>query len=86
MEKITKEWLANNTNIDSISTLLIKDVELHPYLLDFYYNELIELNKTKKVCLTPQGKLDTFQYEFNQRQSEKLSKRLFKPTELTFHG
>ncbi len=86
MEKITKEWFAKNSNIDSISTILLKEVEIHPHMLEFYFAELIKLNNSKKICLTSQGKLDTFQYEFNLRQSEKNSRKLFKPQQLTFFG
>ena len=81
MDQPTKEWLRNNSNIDYVSFLLTQEVEVHPYLFDFYLEELLNLTFSNKICLTPLGKLDTYHFEYNQRLAEKQFR---KDSQLTF--
>lgn len=76
MDVITTAWLQDNAFVDDIAFLLTKDVELYPYLFDFYLAELVKLKNDRSFCLTPQGKLDVYHVEFKLRQAEKQRRRL----------
>ncbi len=71
MYNITARWRLDDNFINDITFLIANNKDIQSYLIDYYFECLIHMRDNRTICLTPQGKLDTYNVEYKLRQNEK---------------